>query len=236
MQTFSGKLVRLNVREWFEDPEFQAWFNQRLGKGLATWQNASAPLEPINLTPEACKALADTLLEEVITADVLFEPIGVGTLSEVKGEQQRLKEAEDALDKAYEVLKEASLNKGLTPEQARELHDLLDEKVSRADVFFAPGAIADPEVLEDEEERLDAAIEALGYVSERLQECFKKAQMEDLYAYADCFVGVDPGFSGEGIESDMPEKFWDVVVEAARNAPGPNPDGLHVVVWLSPSE
>lgn len=236
MQKFSGKLVRLNVPEWFKDPEFQAWFNQRLGKGLATWQNSAAPLEPLNLTPEACKSLADALHEDVICADVLFEPVGVGTLKEIKGEQQRLEEAEEALEKVHNALEEASKGEGLTPAQAQELYELLDEKVSSADVLFEPGAIADDDVLEEEYQRLETAEAALRFVSEGLHGCVRKATMEDLFTYADCFVGVDPGFTGEGTDSDMPERFWDVVVDAARNVPGPNADGLHVLVWLSPNE
>lgn len=236
MQKFSGKMVRLNVPEWFKDLEFQTWFNDRLGKGLATWRHADTPLEPFNLPKDDCNELAGTLLDDVITADVLFEPIGVGSMLEIEGEQKRLQEAEDALDAVHTALDEAAKKDGLTPEMAEELAILLHDKVTGADVLFEPGAIADPEVLADEDQRLEQANNALAVVYERLHACARKAKLVDLYAYADCFVGVDPTFSGEGTDSDMPEKFWNVVVEAARNAPGSNPNGLHVMVRLSPVE
>jgi hypothetical protein len=236
MQKFSGKLVRLNVPEWFKDQEFQAWFNKHLGKGLATWQNAGEPLEPVNLPKADCKQLAEELWDDVNSADVLFEPIGVGTMLEIKGEKERLQEAEDALNTVHTALEDASKKDGLTPEMAEELAILLHDKVIGADVLFEPGAIADPEVLAEEDQRLDQANNTLAVVYERLHDCARKAKLEDRYAYADCFVGVDPTFSGEGTDSDMPEKFWNAVVEAARNEPGPNPNELHVLVWLCPTE
>jgi len=133
-------------------------------------------------------------------------------------------------------LKDASSKDGLTPAEAERLAELLDDKVLGADVMFEPFAIGDPEVYAEEEKRLEQAQGTLDLVHERLRDCFRKDPMEDRYAYADCFVGVDPGFSGEGTDSDMPEKFWNVVVDAARKAVGPNHDGLHVMVWLSPIE
>lgn len=236
MQKFSGKMVRLNVPEWFKDLEFQTWFNKRLGKGLATWQHADAPLDPVNLLKDECKELAGLLMEDVITADVLFEPIGVGTMHEIKGEQKRLQDAEDALDTIHTALEAASKKDGLTPEVAEELAILLHDKVTGADVLFEPGAIADPEELAEEDKRLEEANSTLAVVYERLHACARKAKLVDRFTYADCFVGVDPTFSGEGTDSDMPEKFWDAVVEAAKDASGPNRDGLHILVWLSPTE
>lgn len=236
MQKFSGKMVRLNVPEWFKDLEFQAWFNKRLGKGIATWQHADTPLEAVNLPKAECKELAGLLMEAVITADVLFEPIGVGTMLEIEGEKKRLQDAEDALDTIHTALDEASKKDGMTPEMAEELAILLHDKVTGADVLFEPGAIADPEVLAEEDQRLEHANSALAVVYERLHACARKAKLVDRFAYSDCFVGVDATFNGEGTDSDMPEKFWDAVVEAARNEPGPNPNGLHILVWLSPTE
>ncbi|ADC73209.1 hypothetical protein TK90_2723 (plasmid) [Thioalkalivibrio sp. K90mix] len=51
--------------------------------------------------------------------------------------------------------------------------------------------------------------------------------------YPDVFVGVDPSFSGEGTDSDMPDPYWDEVVKAAQQAGG-GANGLHVVVWITP--
>lgn len=242
MQMLSGKLVRLNVPQWFRDPEFQTWFNERLGRGLATWRHATDPLESCNITSAACKVLADALHTDVISADVLFEPIGVGSICEIEGESKRLEEAEEALSKVHDALKEASEKEGLTPELAQELRDLLDDKVLSADVLFEPGAIADPDVLEEEHQRLERAENTLGIVNERLRDCARKGLEEELFVYSDCFVGVDGGLrpdgtlSGEGTDSDMPERFWNVVVDAAKEASLSNPDNLHIIVWLSPEE
>ena len=234
MDSFVGLQVCLRVREWFAEPEFQAWFNQGLGKGLATWRHADNPLPSVFLCKEECARLAKDLEENVITSDVLFEPIGVGTLSEIKAEEQRLKDAEDALEKVVEALSEAAGNQGLSPSQAKELSLLLNDKVVSADVLFEPAAIADPEVYEDELDRLELAEETLFQTSILLAQCANEPEREDLFWFSDCFVGVDPAFNGEGTDSDMPSKYWDVIVEAAKNAARHHGDALHVMVRLSP--
>jgi hypothetical protein len=50
--------------------------------------------------------------------------------------------------------------------------------------------------------------------------------------WSDVFVGVDPGLSGEGTDSDMPEPFWGYVVKACRDANVKSTQ--HILVWLSP--
>lgn len=234
MQALRGNMIRLDVPAWFKDPDFQAWYNERLGKGLATWRHATDPLPPYVVSKEICFDLAKRLLDEVITADVLFEPMGVGSMAEIQAERQRLDEASDALDQIHNALCEAGDKDGLAPTEATELLELLTEKVTGADVLFEPWAIGDPDVLEEEEGRLETAETALNVIEETLRDLSNNVDQGDRYSFADCFVGVDPSFSGEGTDSDMPEKFWNVVVEKARTV-GSSPDGLHVLVWISPT-
>lgn len=52
--------------------------------------------------------------------------------------------------------------------------------------------------------------------------------------FSDVFVGVDPSFSGEGTDSDMPEHIWDQIVDVVRSNPLPNPHGNHIIVQISP--
>ena len=52
--------------------------------------------------------------------------------------------------------------------------------------------------------------------------------------YADCFVGVDPSFGGDGTDSSMPDPYWSQVVEQARQHAGGRHNHLHVIVWITP--
>jgi len=235
MNVLKGQMVRLNVAQWYRDPEFQTWFNSQLGKGLATWCNAAVPLKPVNLPAAECREIACNLMDDVITADVLFEPINAGSAADIEHEQKRLKAAEEALNKIHEALEEAGEKDGLTPALAEELADLLQECVLDKQVFFDPDCPGDDEVEKDAEDRVEAAVGMLYALHTRLSNIVRQEASEDLYAYADCFVGVEPE-CGEGTDSDMPERFWDIVVDAARQAKGPNHDRLHVLVWLCPTE
>jgi hypothetical protein len=45
--------------------------------------------------------------------------------------------------------------------------------------------------------------------------------------WSDVIVLVDPGLSGEGSDSDMPESIWDNIVEACRTRLGAAPSATH---------
>ena len=56
--------------------------------------------------------------------------------------------------------------------------------------------------------------------------------------YSDVIVSIDPGLSGEGSDSDMPEHIWNQIVEAvkqyyaSRRVPGLS-RGNHILVRLT---
>jgi hypothetical protein len=238
MHTIShGKMVRMDVPDWYAEPEFQAWFNERLGRGLATWQHANAPLKAKHLQSQTCIELAERLAEYVIGADVLFEPVYIDSREEYDAEVDRLGDAREALDVVYASLVDAGNGSGLTATQCQALSERLANHVINADVLFEPSKSAEQE----EHDRLSLAIDTLDSIHTAL---VNEAIGGDEYAYADCFVGVDPGFVkgedgklyAEGTDSDMPEKYWDKIVEAAYHAHhrfGSN-SKCHIIVWLSP--
>lgn len=52
--------------------------------------------------------------------------------------------------------------------------------------------------------------------------------------YSDVIVLVDPGLTGEGSDSDMPQPIWKRIVEACRAHLGPDPHcASHYVVRLT---
>ncbi len=232
MNTMSGSMVRLNVPEWYEEPEFQAWFNRQLGRGLATWQPAKQPLLNSMVSPAECEDMLRRMTEHVINADVLFEPCDVGDSEMMAAENARLNAANSTLEKVRAEL-EKGVDEGLRGEVIEELSTKLFEDVISADVLFEPVSAQDFEDYQSEVRRLNMAQSTLDQIALRLHSIGERAISEDGHAYADCFVGVDPAFNGEGTDSDMPEKYWDVVVEEARKACAGSPD-VHVLVWLSP--
>ncbi len=233
MNTIPGSMVRLNVPGWYEEPEFQTWFNRQLGKGLATWQHAGRKLQRSMVTPEECVDMARRLKEHVINAGVLFEPADVGDPELMESETLRLKEADEVLGRLDRDLVKGSEGDGLRGEIIKELSDELFGKVISADVLFEPVSAQPYEDYRSEVRRLNMAQTTLDSIAMRLQDIGARAESEDTHAYADCFVGVDPGFNGEGTDSDMPEKYWNIIVEEARKACVGAPD-VHVLVWLSP--
>jgi hypothetical protein len=232
MDTIPGSMVRLNVPEWYEEPEFQAWFNRQLGRGLATWQPAKQPLFNSMASTAECEDMLQRLREHVVYADVLFEPCDVGDAELMASENARLDAANATLEKLSSQL-EKGAREGLRGEIILKLANKLFEDVISADVLFEPVSAQDFEIYQGEVRRLNMAQSTLDQIALRLHDIGERAECEDSHAYADCFVGVDPGFNGEGTDSDMPEKYWDVVVEEAKKACVGSPD-VHVMVWLSP--
>lgn len=233
MEAVNGSMVRLNVPEWFEEPEFQVWFNRMLGKGLATWQPAVKKLQISVILPSECADMASRLTEHVSNADVLFEPVDMGDEELMASEAERLREAKRSLDNLHTALVTGAEGEGLKGDLIKELADELFTHVISADVLFEPHSAQPFEDYQSEVRRLNMAQSVLDQIGMRLQDVGSRAICEDQHAYADCFVGVDPAFNGEGTDSDMPEKYWDIVVEEARKACIGKPD-VHVMVWLSP--
>lgn len=50
---------------------------------------------------------------------------------------------------------------------------------------------------------------------------------------SDTVVFVDPGLQGEGTDSDMPEKYWEAIVDACRSRFRPGQSQDHLVVRLT---
>lgn len=55
----------------------------------------------------------------------------------------------------------------------------------------------------------------------------------DIDEWSDVVVLVDPGLTGEGSDSDMPEAIWNAIVEACRTHLGPRPGQPHYMVRLT---
>jgi hypothetical protein len=51
--------------------------------------------------------------------------------------------------------------------------------------------------------------------------------------YSDVVVCVDPGLSGEGSDSDMPEYIWNKIVETCRDQFGARPGEEHYMVRIT---
>lgn len=222
MQTSNGAMVRIEVGSWYDDPEFQAWFNSKLGKGLATWRHANDPLTLPMYTPAQCKAMHDRLRMDVLDADVIAD-----------GEEEALAKARRTLDSLDTVLAHSAKADGMTLNLAKQLAEQLDQDVLNADVLFdVYPAMATAEQAESEQCRRDTAEETLHHLVETLVD--GDSLGIDRYAYSDCFVGVEPACP-EGTDSDMPERFWDVIVEAAHQHHLALPSKRHVIVWLAPA-
>lgn len=230
VEAVPSRMVRLNVRGWFDDPEFQKWFNSRLGKGLASWQPTSEPLTISVIDQSEHESLAEILLLTVINADVLFDPVNCGDDEMFRSEVNRVQKAQKTLDSIYHEL--SSAGEGVIGSgSCSEMAEALVENVINADVFFEPcGEVASSEQEQSEYDRLKAAQSTLDDLYKRFTEVSESANH---CGYSDVFVGVDPSFNGEGTDSDMPERFWDVVVEEARKAAVGSRPECHVVVWLA---
>lgn len=235
MNAMPGSMIRLNVPQWFKEPEFQEWFNRQLGRGLATWQPANQRLQAYSISRAECEDMARRLKTHVVDAEVFFTPLDTGDAEMLESEQSRVDGAMNCVQQVYEHLKTGSEENGLSGEILVELAERLFSEVIGADVFYEPELDQQHDCYREEVRMINMATSTLDQIAMRLQSVGEMAASEDAYAYSDCFVGVDPAFNGEGTDSDMPEKYWDVIVEEARKvARGHN--GLHVMVWLSPVE
>lgn len=222
MQKYDGAMVRLEVAEWYDDPEFQAWFNKNLGRGLSTWRHANDPLTVPMFTADQCKNLHDRLRQDVLEADVL-----------VDGDEEGVVKARETLDHFDVLLTHSAKADGMTLHMAKKMAKCLDEDVLFADVLFdVYPAMATAEQSESEQCRRDTAEETLHNLVATLSD--ENSFGIDRYAYSDCFVGVEPA-SAEGTDSDMPERFWEVIVNAAHQHRLAHVTNHHVIVWLAPA-
>ncbi len=51
--------------------------------------------------------------------------------------------------------------------------------------------------------------------------------------WSDVCVGVDPGLSGEGTDSDMPEPMWDEILTVVKRHFYPGQCDHHILVWIT---
>lgn len=206
----TGTLVVLHVPHWFAASDFQAWFNAKLGTGLATWQPATQPLQQMALSADQCGFYAQQLRRLMLKKDVLVQ--ADSHQSDLRTQQaNRRGEALHALTRTLELLEHAqATNEGLSLTLGRVIDHLL--KVSVLDNKVLPVTQTEGEQL-----AVDATTSLLNELRKAattLNENATNSTME----YADCFVSVDPSCNGDGPESDMPEPYWSQIVEAARKA------------------
>lgn len=64
---------------------------------------------------------------------------------------------------------------------------------------------------------------------------FSWAQDGKVDEWSDVIVLVDPGLSGAGSDDDMPDPYWNQIIEACRSHLGPDPLGhrFHYMVRLT---
>lgn len=225
----TGLTVRMTV-DWFKEKPFQDWFNSRLGLGLATWNPSMQLLGYMG--PGGCAAQA-VLLSEV-RGSRLIAGSEAHLFDGSKGpdtEAHRL--ARKTIETLEQAFKKGASGRGIAHETLSVMADELMNNVINQDVFSSPSASG---VSQEEFESQKMCLADAKRKLNELYEMLKSApDCEDMAAYCDCFVGVDPGLNGEGTDSDMPEQYWDVIVKNVRDLYRGLNDGIHIVVWLTPA-
>lgn len=222
----SGTLVRLHVPHWFAAGDFQAWFNQNLGKGLASWQPMTQPLQQMALSADQCGSYAERLNRLMIKTDVMAQ--ADSDLADCRAQQaNRRGEALHALTRTLELLQHAqATNEGLTLTLGRIIDHLLKVSVLDNEALLVPQT-------ESDQLAVEAAVSLLNELRKAATTADEDATISTM-EYADCFVSVDPSCNGEGQESDMPEPYWSQIVEAARKA-RTGSEQTNIIVQLSPA-
>lgn len=55
-------------------------------------------------------------------------------------------------------------------------------------------------------------------------------------SYCDFFVAVDSNLTGEGSDEDMPEKYWDAIIEECKKHFVPKRGDYHIIVRIMPMQ
>ncbi|KXS55050.1 MAG: hypothetical protein AWU57_553 [Marinobacter sp. T13-3] len=219
-----SKTVKIAAPEWFREPEFQAWYNTRLGRDLATWQDAQHPLSSdVRLSASECAEHAQVITEAVWQADIWITP-NKGDPDTFDAEIDALKDARMILANLILKLEAASKDNGLDIDTIKSLRPDL-RKVMESDVFMEPK-------YEFEQITHTKAMDALEALEDTLLIRTQRTAALSGDSLPDVFVTVEPQ-SAEGIHSDMPERYWDVVVREAHKVADGTED-CQIVVWISP--
>jgi len=226
MDISQSKTVKLHVPEWFRQPDFQAWYNRKLGHDLATWQPTRQPLSnDTSLPADACAHHARAIQDHVFNADVWYEPSKTFS-DDYEAEITELGKVDQALSAVMRTLAAAGEQDGLDIEAIQPLHHELHNDVLMTEFLFDPHSA-------DEEDRFKKAMMALEDLNASLKVRLQRDSALNGDSYADCFVTVEPQ-SAEGSDSDLPQPYWDIVVREAHKVVDGTED-CHVVVWISPA-
>lgn len=229
IETTTGMTVCMSVN-WFKEKPFQDWFNSRLGKGLATWNPAAQLLGYVD--PKECRDLA-SMIEEVLHSNVIS---GSNTnIFDIKHAEESPENrlARVTLEELINIFESGAEKVGLQHAALPQLAQELLCNVIDAPMFTE---IGNSGIGPDEEKSQNCRIAAAKAKLNKLYDIMISIpDNDDMATYCDCFVGVDPGLSGEGTDSDMPEEYWNQIVDHVQKLyRGPN-DGMHIVAWLKPA-
>lgn len=226
--TSQSLTVKIHAPEWFKQPDFQAWYNRKLGQGLATWQNTLRPLDTsAAISAPMCQYFAHALKENIINADVFYEPARnlFNSFAEFEEDQASVKASEQAIIDIAEILESGANGEGAGIEQI----NLIDQKLTETDII---DSLSEAEC-DEEMAQYYKAVNTIEALDKCVQAQRVKASDDNpATSFADCFVTVEPE-SAEGSDSDLPEPYWDIVVKEAHKRANGQED-CQIVVWISP--